>query len=235
MKTTCLVLGLSGAVVLAGCNRIDSAAAPAPSGGVAVPARRSGGTGAAAATLTKEEVGAVLGQPVTTIEGKGTNLNYKTAVMFLETQIELDGRADVAAAVQSMNGARQATGLLGGEAEAVPGLGDEALFGAMSTLYVRKGGAFISIQPPNLQAIAAAKAMEGVRAAKVGSAEQINALERFKQIEQTDPLNAGLAARDAKQGALAVIGASSKKQGTSYESDGRAMAIALARKLLEKL
>lgn len=234
MKATCLLFGLSGAFVLAGCNKSDSAAALAPSGGATHPSRPSDGTAAAAPMLTREEVGAVLGQPVISIEGRGTNLTYKTAVLFLETRVELE-RDDPAEAIRSMNGARQATGALGGKAEVIPGLGDEALFGAMSILYLRKGGAFINIQPPNLQALAASKAMEHVRAAKIGSDDQIKALERFKQIEKTDPLNAGLNAADAKQGALAVIGASSKKQESSYESDARAMAVALATKLLEKI
>ncbi len=77
--------------------------------------------------------------------------------------------------------------------------------------------------------------MERVRAAKPGSDEQMKALEGFKQVEKTDPLNAGLNAGDAMHGALAVVGASSKKQGSSYESDARAMAVALATKLLEKI
>jgi hypothetical protein len=60
-------------------------------------------------------------------------------------------------------------------------------------------------------------------------------MEELQQVQQTDPTNAGLQGGDAAQGALAVIKASSKKQGTQYETDTRAAAIALATKLLEKL
>jgi hypothetical protein len=117
----------------------------------------------------------------------------------------------------------------------VPGLGDEALFGAMSTLYVRKGSDMITIQPPNLQQVAGFQAYAKVRDAKLGSDEQVKAMEALAQTQKGDPLSAGLQGGDATQGALAVIKASSKKQGTQYETDARAMAQALARKLLEKL
>jgi len=42
----------------------------------------------------------------------GTNPTYKTAVLFLETRIELE-RDDPARAIRAMNGARNATELLG--------------------------------------------------------------------------------------------------------------------------
>jgi hypothetical protein len=191
--------------------------------------------GAADPVLTKEEVAAVLGHPVTTIEGKGTNLTYKTDVVGLETGVEVEQKRSVNAAVQAMAGARTATKFLGGAPEEVPGLGDEALFGAMSTLYVRKGSDLITIQPPNLQQVAGFEAYGKVRDAQMGSDEQRKAIEALSQTEKTDPLAAGLHGGDATQGALAVIKASSKKQGTKYETDARVMAQALARKLLEKM
>lgn len=231
-----LTLALCPGLFLAGCNKTPSGAAADASAGRPAPrAGRSGGKGVVAALLTKEEVGAVLGQPVTTIEGKGTHLTYKTDVMLLEANIELDQKADVADAVQAMQGARTATGFLGGTPEAVPGLGDEALFGAMSFLYVRKGDAFFTITPPNLQMIAGLKAADKVREAPLGSDEQVKALEALKQVQKTDPMSAGLQGGDAMQGALASIKASSQKQGTEYEAQARAMALALATKLLEKL
>lgn len=230
-----LTLALCPGLFLSGCNRTPPGAADVSRGRSAPRAGRSGGKGAAAALLTKEEVAAVLGQPVTTIEGTGTSLKYRTDAMLLETTIEVEQRDDVADAVQSMQGARTATGFLGGKPEAVPGLGDEALFGAMSTLYLRKGSTFIHIQPPNLQMIAGLKAAEKVREAPIGSDEQVQALEALKQVQKTDPLSAGLQGGDAMQGALATIKASSQKQGTQYEADARAMALALAAKVLEKL
>ena len=84
-------------------------------------------------------------------------------------------------AVQAMAGARTATKFLGGVPEAVPGLGDEAFFGAMSILYVRKGSDVITIQPPNLQQVAGFEAYGKVRDAKLGSDEQVKAMEALAQ------------------------------------------------------
>lgn len=236
MKTISLVvtLGACSGLFLAGCNRTPEGKTDATSVSPAARGGRSGGKNTQDSLLTKQEVGAVIGQPVTSVEGKGTHLTYKTDEMLLEATIELDRKRDVADAIQAMEGARKATGFLGGAPEAVSGLGDEAIFGAMSTLYFRKGSDFILIQPPNLQMIAGQKAGEKLRQAK-GQEEMLKAMEELKQVQQTDPLNAGLQSGDAVQGALATVKASSKKQGTQYETDARAMAVALAAKLLEKL
>ncbi len=235
MKTAslALTLALCPGLLLSGCRKTDSGAAHALSGDSGHSVSRSGG-GAADPILTKEEVGAVLGQPVTTVEGKGGHLTYKTDTMMLEATIELDQKRGEADAVQAMAGARKATGFLGGKAEEIPGLGDEAIFGAMSTLYVRKGSTVVLIQPPNLQQIAGMNAYNKVTEAK-GRDETIKAMEELKKVEATDPTAAGLASADAAQGALATIKASSQKQGTQYETDARAMAVALATKILEKL
>jgi hypothetical protein len=230
-----LVLALSSGLVLGGCSKAASAAAEPPGGDSSADARRPALKGKADLVLTKEEVAAVLGHPVTTIEGEGTNLTYKTDVLGLEAHVELEQNHSVEGAVQAFAGARTATKFLGGVPEAVPGLGDEALFGAMSVLYVRKGSNVITIQPPNLQQVAGFEAYGKVTEAKFGSAEQAKAMQEFAQGQKGDPLTAGLQAGDAAQGALAVIQQSSKKQGTQYETDARAMAQALARKLLEKL
>jgi hypothetical protein len=230
-----LMLALAPGLFLAGCNKAPSGAAELPPGASAARAGRLAVKGTADPVLTKEEVAAVLGQPVTTIDGKGTNLTYKTDVLGLEARVEVEQNHTVKGAVQAMAGARTATRLLGGVPEAVPGLGDEALFGAMSTLYVRKGSDVITIQPPNLQQVAGFQAYGKVRDAKLGSDEQVKAMEALAQTQKGDPLAAGLEGGDAMQGALAVVKASSTKQGTQYEADARAMAQALAKKLLEKL
>jgi hypothetical protein len=229
-----LMLALSSGL-LAGCNKVASDAAELPRDGSSARAGRPAKKGTGNPVLTKEEVAAILGQPVTTVDGKGTNLTYKTDVMGLETMIEVEQNRSEKGAVQAMAGARTATKFLGGVPEEVPGLGDEALFGAMSTLYVRKGSDVITIQPPNLQQVAGFQAYGKVRDAKLGSDEQVKAMEALAQTQKGDPLAAGLQGGDAAQGALAVIKASSKKQGTQYETDARAMAQALAKKLLEKL
>jgi len=215
-----LALALCTAGYLAGCNA--SAGAPEPG----APAGRGAGSG----ILTKEEVGAILGQPVTAVEGKNKHLKYKTDSMFIETTIEVDERD----AVGAMQGARKATGMLGGAPEAVPGLGDEAFFGAMSTLYVRKGDSMALIQAPNYAQQAQADAMVRVQTAKTPE-DQAKAMEELQKLSKTDPMMAGLQGGDATKGAMAVVNAASRKQGTGYEAKGRAMAVALAKKLLERL
>ena len=134
-----------------------------------------------------------------------------------------------------MAGARKATGMLGGTPEDVPHLGDDAFFGAMSVLYVRKGDTVITIQPPNYQQIAAMAAYGKVTDAKMGSPEQAQAMNDFMKTEKHDPLQAGLKSGDDVQGALTTIAAASKKQGTPEEVKRRAVAVALATKVLSKL
>ncbi len=232
-----LTIALSSGLLLGGCSKAvsGSGSAEVPREGSAAGAVRPAVKGTAGPVLTKEEVAAILGQPVTAIEGTGTNLTYKTDVLGLEAMIEVEHKRSVEEAVQAIAGARTATKFLGGVAEAVPGLGDEALFGAMSTLYLRKGSDVITIQPPNLQQVAEFQAYGKVRDAKLGSDEQVKAMEALTQAQKGDPAAAGLSGGDAVQGALAVINGSSKKQGTQHEADARAMATALATKLLEKL
>lgn len=190
----------------------------------------SAANAAGSKTLSKEEVGTILGRPVTAVEGKSGHLIYKTASIYVEASIQVDEGDGVAAMV----GARKATTMLGGTPEAVPGLGDEAFFGAMSTLYVRKGESEAIIQAPNYQQEAQATAMEKVQSAK-GPDETEKAMAEFQALTKNDPGQAGLQGGDAMQGAMAVVNASSKKQGTPAEAKTRAMALALAKKLLEKL
>jgi hypothetical protein len=182
--------------------------------------------------LTREEVTAILGAPVTSMEGAATDMEYKTDTMSLETSVGIETQED---SDQAMAGARKATAMLGGTPEEVPNLGDEAFFGAMSVLYVRKGDNVITITPPNFQQIAAMAAYNKVAAAPLGSEEQKKALQDFEQVEKNDPLKVGLSSPDATQGALATIAAVSRKQGTPDEEHGRAVAVALASKVVSKL
>src|SRR5436853_7438566 len=103
MKAVSLVitLVLCPGLFLAGCNKASPGAAESSSGPSDSRASRSAGNGAAGGLLTKEEVGAVIGQPVTSVEGRGTHLTYKTDVMLLEATIELDRKRDVADAIQA--------------------------------------------------------------------------------------------------------------------------------------
>jgi hypothetical protein len=182
--------------------------------------------------LTREEVTAILGVPVTSMEGAATDMEYKTDTLSLETSVGIEVQQD---SDQAMAGARKATAMLGGAPEEVPNLGDEAFFGAMSVLYVRKGDNVITITPPNFQQIAAMAAYNKVTTAPLGSEEQKKALHDFEQVEKNDPLKVGLSSPDATQGALATIAAVSRKQGTPDEEHGRAVAVALASKVVSKL
>jgi hypothetical protein len=192
------------------------------------PSRADRGRG----VLTREEVTVILGAPVTSVEGTATDMQYKTDTMSLETSVGIEVQQD---SDQAMAGARKATAMLGGTPEEVPNLGDEAFFGAMSILYVRKGDSVITITPPNFQQIAAMAAYNKVAAAPLGSDAQKKALQDFEQVEKNDPLKTGLSGGDATQGALATVAAVSRKQGTPDEVHGRAVAVALASKVVSKL
>jgi hypothetical protein len=220
MKPVSILLALVSVTLLA-CGQAPTASIEHTSD----PPRGSG-------VLTGEEVGAILGDPVTSVEGVASDMSYKTATLGLETTvgIELQDNSE-----QAMAGARKATSMLGGAPEEVAKLGDEAFFGAMSVLYVRKGDDVITITPPNYQQIAAMAAYQKVTEAKMGSPEQAEAMKNFTQREQADPLQAGLKGGDAVQGALATVAATSRKQGTPEETRGRAVAVALAEKVLSKL
>jgi hypothetical protein len=232
LKALAFALALAIACVTA-CTKPESGGLHHPTG--ASTRGPSHGHDVIHAILTKEEVGAVLGKPVTSMDGKGTNLNYKTEVAMLETNVEIEQKDDEDDAVRALQGARTATGMLGGKAETVAGLGDEAIFGAMSLLYVRKGDVLITVTPPNLQQVAGMAAYGRVTGAALGSEEQLQALRNLQQVERTDPMQAGLKSADDMQGAVATIKAVSKKQNTDYESNARAMALALATKVLQKL
>jgi hypothetical protein len=182
--------------------------------------------------LTREEVTAILGAPVTSMEGAATDMEYKTDTISLETSVGIEAEED---SNQAMAGARKATSMLGGTPEEVAHLGDEAFFGAMSILYVRKGDNIITITPPNFQQIAAMAAYNKMTAAPLGSEEQKKALQDLTRVEKNDPLKVGLSSPDAAQGALAAVAAVSRKQGTPDEEHGRAIAVALASKVVSKL
>ncbi|MEP6884184.1 MAG: hypothetical protein ABJC66_05485 [Gammaproteobacteria bacterium] len=227
-----LFIGLPIISCLAACGRAPSGAVSVATASAGQTADTLSGRHSAPPLLTKEEVGAILGNTVTSVDGSATDTAYKTAVVGLEVSIDVEREDD---AQLAMSGARKATGMLGGAPEEVPNLGEEAFFGAMSVLYVRRGDMVITITPPNLQLAAGVAAYDKVAEAKMGSAEQLQAMKELQSVEKTDPLMAGLKQRDDVQGAMAVINASSKKQGTSYETRARAIGVALATKVLAKL
>ena len=161
----CLLSLVLLAICLTACGKSPTATAHAEKSTQHPAGRQEAGRG----VLTQEEVSAILGQPVTSAEGAATDMAYKTATLGLETTVGVENENDAEA---SMAGARKATGMLGGRPEDVPHLGDDAFFGAMSVLYVRKDDTVITIQPPNYQQIAAMAAYGKVTEAKMGSPEQ---------------------------------------------------------------
>jgi hypothetical protein len=233
VKLLLSLLALLPTLYLAGCH----GSAPGTPLTAAGRAARSSATAAdrAALVLTREEVAAVLGKPVTNVDGSGDSLTYKTDVLQLETSIEVAESRDADDAIQAMQGARTATGLLGGKPEAIAALGDEAFFGAMSLLYLRKGDRVVTITPPNLQLVASMAAANKVMNAELGSEAQLKAMAGLREVEKTDALAVGVNSADATQGAMATIKAASTRNGSSYETDSRAMALALASKLVVKL
>jgi hypothetical protein len=216
------------ALLLIACGKTPTPTGQSTATAMEPPSRANRGRG----VLTREEVTAILGAPVTSVEGAATDMQYKTDTPSLETAVGIESQED---SEQAMAGARKATGMLGGTPEEVPNLGDEAFFGAMSVLYVRKGDNIITITPPNYQQIAAMAAYNKVASAPLGSEQQKKALDDFERVEKNDPLKVGLSSPDAAQGALAVIGAVSRKQSTPDEEHGRAVARALAAKVVSKL
>jgi hypothetical protein len=189
------------------------------------------------ALLTKEEVGAIIGVPVTSIEMSGeSDANYKTANPGLDASIEVERRDDETDAIQAIEGARKATrSLFGGKAETIAGLGDDALYGAFNVLYVRKNDLFLTIMPPNLQQAAQQEQYANVTSQPFGSDGQQKAMEKLVQTMNGDPAAASLAKPDAKSGAVDLLHHAASEQGTEYETRARAMARRMAEQVLTKI
>jgi hypothetical protein len=195
--------------------------------------RKDPGTGA---ILTREEVATVIGLPVTAVEQTGaTDFTYKTADLSIQAGIEIDRHGDVADAIQAMAGARTATKLLGGTPQPEASLGDESLYGAFSVLYVRRGESVVIVTPPNLQQAAQMHAYNEMTSKPMGSEDQKKAMDRLQETMKNDPVLSRPATSDPMAAAMAVVAASSKPQGTEYETKARAMARDLARLALKKL
>src|ERR1700737_1320441 len=163
MKVLSFSLGLT-MICLMACGKAPTATEHAPASVQHPDSKQDRGRG----VLTREEVAAILGSPVTSMEGAATDMEYRTDTLSLQTTVGIETDNDSA---QAMAGARKATTMLGGTPEDVANLGDEAFFGAMSVLYVRKVDNVITITPPNFQQIAAMAAYGKVTDAKMGSPE----------------------------------------------------------------
>jgi hypothetical protein len=190
-----------------------------------------------AALLSKEEVGSIIGVPVTSIEMSGkSDATYKTEKVGLEASIEIERKNGDADAIQSMDGARQVTRqAFGGKAEKVDGIGDEALYGAFNVLYVRKNDVFLTIMPPNLQMAAQQEQASKMFAQPLGSDAQVKELEKLKETMKNDPVKDSLAKPDAVSGAAGLIHSAAAERGGEYETRSRLMARQMAEKVLAKI
>lgn len=230
-------LALLGSLAVSGigCGRAASDRTADSRSGPAIGHTSSSGRIDAASLLTKDEASAVLGVAVTALERSGNaSVTYKTADPMFEASLEAERKNGTDDAVLTMAGARKATTLLGGTPQPVAGLGDDAFYGAMSVLYVRSGDAVLTIMPPNLLQVAQGQAYNKVTSA--GDPEsQRKAMEALAATMKGDPLQAGNAERDPMKAATDVVAASSKPQGTEYETKARTMAADLARKALTRI
>lgn len=214
----------------------------APSGSIAVspadrPAAGPGRSGRidAPTLLTKEEVSGIIGEPGTSLETNSpSHVTYKTANLYLEAGLEAERKRNTADALQAMAGTRTATKMLGGAPDTIPGLGDEAFFGAMSTLYLRTGDVVLTIMPPNWKQVAQAEAGRGLTSASDAESRK-KAMDDLSAIMKDDPTLVGDSQRDPMKAAVDTVRGSSRPQGTAYEEKARAMARAMGSKALEKL
>lgn len=193
--------------------------------------------GSGAPVLTKEEVGEIIGKPVTAIEMSGkADATYKTATDGYEAGIEVERGSDAADAKQSFDAARMVTRkMAGGKGESVPGIGDDALYGAFNVLYVLKNDVVLTITPPNLQQAAQLEAHDKVMSLPMGSDEQRAALEKMTESMKGDPAVNSLSKPDAMSGAVDLIRHSATETGNEYETRSRLMARQLAEKVLSKM
>lgn len=231
-------LALLGCVALSvvGCGRAASGKAAASGTTSAGAPRGSSGQIDTASLLTKDEVSAVIGVPVTSLEASGkSSVTYKTADPMLEAGLEVERKDGTADALLAMAGARRATSFLGGTPQPAAGLGDDSFYGAMSILYVRAGNVVLTVTPPNLQQVAQGQAYNKVVAAGTDADAIKKAMDELTASMKGDPKLAGNSERDPMKAAVDVVHASSKPQGGEYEARARIMAAELARKALARL
>jgi hypothetical protein len=92
--------------------------------------------------ISRDEVEAVLGSPVTDGVEEGTRCTFSPgegAISGAVIDVTWHGGSD---AMRHALARKQAFGLT---AQSIPGVGDEAMFGLPSTLYVRKGDSFLMV------------------------------------------------------------------------------------------
>jgi hypothetical protein len=254
LKILLVIVLLGGAVVvmaaagafyygkkkLAEFRKDSGLAAVLPGSGVSTPIGNRASTSndvAQASLLTKEEVGAIIGVPVTSIEMTGkSDASYKTATMGVEAAIEVERKDDEADALQTFAAAKLVTQkMFGGKADPITGLGDEAIYGAYNVLYVRKNDVVLTITPPNLQQAAQMDHYNKMAAAPMGSDAQRAELQKMSENMKNDPVAGSMAKPDAMSGAVDLIQHAASDRGGEYETKARLMARQMAEKVLSKI
>lgn len=167
-KRTRLSAALLGSLMLAGigCNSDSSGEAAAPGN------KASGSTANAldvCSLLSKEDVGAVIGEAIVEVEANGDTCSYQTEdamASSVEIEVRQTGAADEMQAAQDAAGvlgdmgadvkdAKGAEGelgeLLSEASSSVSGIGDEAFFGANQQLHVLKNNVYFAVSPPTMR------------------------------------------------------------------------------------
>ncbi len=156
------------ALIAFGCNSNSSSEATASR------AETSGSTANASqatvaidvcSLVSKEDVGAAIGEKIVQTEVKGDICIYETEDVASSVEIEVK-RNDAAAEMQSARDVAKILGKLGGEMKdakgaegdvgemlakdsaSVSGIGDEAFFGANEQLFVLKNNVYFTVLPP---------------------------------------------------------------------------------------
>ena len=162
------VLLCSLALIAFGCNSSSSSEATTSR------AETSGSTANASqatvaidvcSLVSKEDVGAAIGEKIVQTEVKGDICIYETEDVASSVEIEVK-RNDAAAEMQSARDVAKILGKLGGEMKdakgaegdvgemlakdsaSVSGIGDEAFFGANEQLFVLKNNVYFTVLPP---------------------------------------------------------------------------------------
>ena len=156
------------ALIAFGCNSSSSSeatASRAETSGSTANASQASSASDPCSLVSKEDVGAAIGEKIVQTEVKGDICIYETEDVASSVEIEVK-RNDAAAEMQSARDVAKILGKLGGEMKdakgaegdvgemlakdsaSVSGIGDEAFFGANQQLFVLKNNVYFTVLPP---------------------------------------------------------------------------------------
>jgi len=240
-----LAVLVAGGAVYFGKKKLDewrrthdvaSANDPASPSGATADRTSSSRHGEGITLLTKEEVGEIIGEPVTSIESNSpSHATYKTANLYIDAGIEIERKDDEADAIREMAAERTVTKTFGGTGNAVPGLGDDAIYGAYNSLVVRKHDVVLTITPPKLAMAAQAAQTTKMMSEAPGSDAQVKDIEKLSGMMKGSQVTNSLAKPDAVSGAVDLIKHAATEPENEYDTKARLMARQLAEKALAKI